>query len=69
VEAALGASDDYEVLFAGPPRTRGRMRAVLARTATPITCVGVLTKESSCVLVADGAESALPGGHDHFARP
>ena len=49
VEAALG-SDDYELLVAVPARAEGRLRAVRARTATPLTCIGIVTKERGCVL-------------------
>ena len=61
VEAALAASDDYELLVAVPARAEGRLRAVRARTATPLTCIGVATKAAGCVLVGAGRRVAAAG--------
>ncbi len=67
VEAALGASDDYEMLFAVAPKAKGRMRAARVASATPFTCIGTLTKKAGCVLVRDGVDAPLPSGFEHFA--
>jgi thiamine-monophosphate kinase len=67
VTAAMGASDDYELLFAVPPRSAGRLRAARASFGTPLTRIGVLTKERALVLVHDGLETPLPAGFEHFA--
>jgi thiamine-monophosphate kinase len=66
VDEAL-ASDDYELLFAVPAKAEGRLRAVRARTATPLTRIGVLTRDRACVLVRNGADQPLPLGFLHFA--
>jgi thiamine-monophosphate kinase len=65
--AALAASDDYELLVAVPARAEGRLRAVRARTATPLTRIGEVTKARTCVLHRDEADVALPDGFVHFA--
>ena len=67
VLAALGASDDYEMLFAVPPRAKGRLRAARAASATPFTCIGALTKHTACVLTRNGVDAPLPSGFEHFA--
>ncbi len=67
VAAALGASDDYEMLFAVAPKAKGRMRAARVASATPFTCIGTLTKNVGCVLVRDGVDAPLPSGFEHFA--
>ncbi len=66
LSAAL-ASDDYELLVAVPARSEGRLREVRARTATPLTCIGVVTRERACVLHRDGRDVPLPDGFLHFA--
>ncbi len=67
VVAAIGASDDYELLFAVAPRAQGRLRAARAASATPFTCIGTLTKQTGCVLTRDGVDVPLPAGFEHFA--
>ena len=67
VLAAIGASDDYEMLFAVAPGAKGRMRAARAGSATPFTCIGTLTRQPACVLTRDGVETPLPTGFEHFA--
>ncbi len=67
VTAAIGASDDYEMLFAVAPKAKGRMRAARVASATPFTCIGTLTKKAGCVLVRDGVDAPLPSGFEHFA--
>jgi thiamine-monophosphate kinase len=67
VESAMAASDDYELLVAVPARAEGRLRAVRARTATPLTCIGVVTRDRACVLQRDGVDTPLPEGFLHFA--
>jgi thiamine-monophosphate kinase len=67
VAAAMAASDDYELVVAVPRRGEGRLRAARARTATPLTCIGVLTAAPGCTLVADGVAQPWPDGFAHFA--
>jgi thiamine-monophosphate kinase len=67
VLASIGASDDYEMLFAVSPAAKGRFRAARAGSATPFTCVGTLTKQPGCYLTRDGVDAPLPAGFEHFA--
>ncbi|MGE0814890.1 MAG: thiamine-phosphate kinase [Vicinamibacterales bacterium] len=66
---AIGASDDYELLVAVPPKGGRRLRAARASFATPLTRIGVATAAPDCVLVVDGRPEPLPSGYEHFARP
>jgi thiamine-monophosphate kinase len=66
--AAMKGGDDYELLFAVPRRSRGRLRHATSQVADPpLHRIGVLTKDTACVLVRDGAREPLPAGFDHFA--
>lgn len=66
--AAALASDDYELLVAVPPKGGGRLRAALTGLTTPLTKIGVLTREPDLVLERDGVAAPLAGGFEHFAR-
>ena len=70
VSAALGGGDDYELLFAVPPRSGGALRAVARHvTDPPLTKIGVFTKDPRELVVARaGKEDALPEGFEHFAN-
>jgi thiamine-monophosphate kinase len=65
--AALSGGDDYELLFAVPPRSRGRLRN-LGRLAqgVPITRIGELTANRDIVLVRGNRPEPLPSGFVHF---
>jgi len=69
VDAALAGGEDYELLFAVPPRRRRSFLAA-ARLARPlpVTRIGVLTAGSDVVLDDEGRESPLPAGFAHFGR-
>jgi thiamine-monophosphate kinase len=67
VSAAIGASDDYELLFAVPPKSGGRLRAARASFRTPLTRIGVLTREPALTIADGGKETPLPFGFEHFA--
>jgi thiamine-monophosphate kinase len=65
--AAVGAGDDYELLFAVPPRSEGRLRGVCRLTGgLPITRIGELTSAPDVVLVRNGRDEPLPRGFSHF---
>jgi thiamine-monophosphate kinase len=67
VLAAISGGDDYELLFAVPPKTRGRLRLVQRQArGVPITCIGELTAEPALVLDRAGATEPLPPGFVHF---
>lgn len=61
LEHALRGGEDYELLFAVPPRRRRGFERIAGRH-TPVTCIGELTKASSLSL----DEGPLGGGFTHF---
>jgi len=70
LELALRGGEDYELLFAVPPRRA----AALARAALgcPITRIGVCTPAAAGVHVVDAGGHVLGAGargHDHFRGP
>jgi len=67
-EALLGG-DDYELLFAVPPRRRRAFGAVLGSRLGPVTLIGRLTpqREGLRVKQVDGATLPLPRGYEHFS--
>ncbi len=65
--AAIGAGDDYELLFAVAPRAEGRLRGVCRLTrGLPITRIGELTAAPDVVLLRNGRDEPLPRGFSHF---
>jgi thiamine-monophosphate kinase len=64
---SLRGGDDYELLFAVPPKVKGRLRHVASHVkGLSLTHIGELTPARSIVLRRDGGESPLPGGFVHF---
>jgi thiamine-monophosphate kinase len=66
---ALGGGEDYELLFAVPPRRLSRLGS--GRSKGPsITCIGRLTRGRGIRIVGDPAavSAAQSTGFDHFAR-
>jgi len=70
VSAAVRGGDDYELLFAVPPRSGGALRSVARHVADPpLTKIGVFTKDPRELVIARaGKEDALPEGFEHFAH-
>ena len=70
VSAAVRGGDDYELLFAVPPKSGGALRSVARHVADPpLTKIGVFTKDPRGLVVAHaGKEDALPEGFEHFAH-
>jgi len=70
VEESLSAGDDYELLVAVRPRTRGRLSAAIRHGGTPLTRIGRCTEDRAVTLQRTGAaaatEAALPAGYTHF---
>ncbi len=60
--------EDYELLFAVPRRSRRRFLHAAGRKGLPqVTRIGVCTKAADFLVVhADGRETPLPGGFEHF---
>ena len=67
IAAAVAGGDDYELLFAVPPKRRGRLRGVFQETrGVPLTRIGSLTADRSVGLMRDGRLEPLPTGFIHF---
>jgi thiamine-monophosphate kinase len=67
VLAAAAGGDDYELVFAVPPRARGRLRTVIQQArGVPITRIGELTAAPAILLKRDGVTEAMPDGFTHF---
>ena len=67
VAASVAGGDDYELLFAVPPRVRGRLRGVLREArGVPITRIGELTHDRTIGLLSGGRIEPLPLGFVHF---
>jgi thiamine monophosphate kinase len=66
---AWSGGEDYELLFAVPRRARRRFLHVTGRKGLPpVTRIGVCTGDADFLIVhADGRESPLPGGFEHFS--
>jgi thiamine-monophosphate kinase len=65
--AAAAGGDDYELLFAVPRRSRGRLATVVRQSrGVPITRIGELTRDPGVVLRRGGASEPLPSGFVHF---
>jgi thiamine-monophosphate kinase len=65
--AAIEGGEDYELLFAVPPRRIGRLRHVRQHVREPaLTRIGTLTRARDFVLVRHGREEGWPGGFEHF---
>lgn len=70
VQRAMAGSDDYELVFAVPPRSGRALRAVARHITEPaLTKIGVFTKDPHERVVVHGEkEEALPAGFEHFAE-
>ena len=70
VIAAVRGGDDYELLFAVPPKSGGAMRSVRRHVADPpLTKIGVFTKDPlELVIERAGRQDAIPEGFEHFAH-
>jgi thiamine-monophosphate kinase len=67
IEAALTGGEDYELLFAVPPRGHSRLRAVqrLVKDVV-VTRIGRLTADPALVVNRSGQLASLPDGFTHF---
>jgi thiamine-monophosphate kinase len=67
VSACVSGGDDYELLLAVPPRSRGRLRNLVNHArGVPLTRIGELTPDARIVLARDGRQEPLPAGFEHF---
>lgn len=68
LQRALSGGDDYELLFAVPPRRRRAFEAVAVRPGgVPVTRIGRLTADPRLLLDLGGRHVPLPSGYAHFA--
>jgi thiamine monophosphate kinase len=70
VSAAVKGGDDYELLFAVPPKSGGALRSVARHVTEPaLTKIGVFTKDPHALVIERaGKEDPLPEGFEHFAH-
>lgn len=67
VDASVSGGDDYELLFAVPKRSAGRLRHVLQQArGVAITRIGELTAGRGVELRRDGRSVPMPAGFTHF---
>jgi len=67
IAASVAGGDDYELLFAVPPRAKGRLRGVLREArGVPITRIGELTDDRTIGLLSGSRLEPLPPGFVHF---
>jgi thiamine-monophosphate kinase len=66
--AALGAGDDYELIFAAPAKAEKRIAALSKKLKLPLTPIGRFEKGGEVrVLDASGKPASLPqAGYRHF---
>jgi thiamine-monophosphate kinase len=65
--SAVAGGEDYELLFAVPPRRGGRLRNVRRQVAAPaLTRIGVLTRDRGLWLEREGRKRPWPEGFEHF---
>lgn len=69
VLAALTGGEDYELLFAVPPRRRRAFLAAIAKAGRlACTKIGQLTKDAGVRLECGGRMERMPEGFSHYAR-
>ena len=71
VSAAITGGDDYELLVAVRPRTRGRLAAAQRHGGVPLTRIGLCTGDRAVLArrtVGDAVTEAqpMPRGYSHF---
>jgi len=67
IRLALEGGEDYELLFAVPPRRRRAFAGALRRCPDlTVTYVGDLTRETGAALDRGGTTEPLPAGFRHF---
>jgi thiamine-monophosphate kinase len=64
---AVGAGDDYELLFTVSRRRRRAFHAAVQRAGVAMTRIGEVTRERGVRLRRHGSDEPLPGGYAHFA--
>jgi thiamine-monophosphate kinase len=68
-QMALCGGEDYELLFAAPPKWRDKISTLALSSKTPITCIGkVLTKKEGLRIIKKDGKEYSPSrlGFEHF---
>ena len=71
LECLLAGGDDYELCFTAPANAAGRIAAIAAQLALPLTRIGVIVEPEEGLIVHDEEGvpmAALPRAYDHFAQ-
>jgi thiamine-monophosphate kinase len=66
---ALHGGEDYELLFAVPPKSEPRLRRLRGQLGCPVSKIGYLLPRREAIRVRDQAGKAVPtevAGFDHF---
>ncbi|HEX5070565.1 MAG TPA: thiamine-phosphate kinase [Vicinamibacterales bacterium] len=67
IDAALTGGEDYELLFAVPPRRRKAFLAAIRHVGNlPVAKVGTLTRDPAITLMRAGVATTLNSGFSHF---
>jgi thiamine-monophosphate kinase len=66
VREAISGGDDYELLVAVRPRTRGRLAAAVRHGGVALTRIGLCTPDGGVTLRREGATEPMPRGYIHF---
>lgn len=66
VDESLSGGDDYELLVACSPKTRGRLAAVRRHGGTSLTRIGRCTADRALVLQDRRHARPFPRGYSHF---
>jgi thiamine-monophosphate kinase len=68
-ELAAAGGEDYELLFAAPPESRGELEGALQATGTPVSWIGEARSGSGVSLLDDLGNAKSLRGWDHLAGP
>jgi thiamine-monophosphate kinase len=66
VRESLSGGDDYELLIACSPKTRGRLAAAERHGGAPLTRIGTCTADRALVLQDRREVRPFPRGYSHF---
>lgn len=67
LQLGLAAGDDYELLFAVPPKRRRAFEAAMQHArGVPVTLIGSFEKGEGSSVRRGGVDMALPSGYAHF---
>ena len=69
LECLLAGGDDYELCFTAPREAAGRLAAIAASTALPLSRIGTITQSPGLVVRDEGGAplASMPRAFEHFA--